>query len=62
MKLWNRFKYLLLRWLLDDICRKSDCENCIMRTRVRIDSCDYKGWGCEEQDIFYQALRVWRIE
>lgn len=60
MNLWNRIKFLLLRWLLDDICCKSDCENCIMRTLVRVD--DYEGWGCEEQDVFYQASKVWRIE
>lgn len=60
MKLWNRFKFLLLRWLLDDICIKSDCENCIMRIRIRV--ADYEGWGCEEQDVLYQARKVWRIE
>lgn len=62
MKLWNRFKYRLLVWLLGDICCKSDCKNCIMRTRVRFEGCDYEDWGCEEQDVFYQARKVWRIE
>lgn len=59
MKLWNRFKYSLLRLLLDDICKKSYCENCIMYTLVQVG--DYSGMGCEEQDVFYQARKVWRI-
>lgn len=65
MNLWNRFKFELLRWLLGDICCKSDCENCIMRTPVVIRGIEQDidlGMGCEEQYVFYQARKVWRIE
>lgn len=61
MKLWNRIKFELLRWLLGDICCRSECENCVMRTMVDICS-DRFAMGCEEQDVFYQARKVWGIE
>jgi 1-phosphofructokinase len=54
MRLWNRIKYHLLRLLLNDICKKSDCEKCMMRTKVMI--CDFEGMGCEEMDIFYRKI------
>lgn len=60
MNLWNRFKYRLLVWLLGDVCCKSDCDKCLLTTRVVIG--DYEGPGCGEEDILYQAREAWRIE
>ena len=56
----NRLKYLILRALLGDICTKSSCDNCILTRRVEI--CDYVGTTCEENDILYQARKVWKVE
>lgn len=56
----GRIKYLLLRWLLGDICKKSDCDNCILSHEIEI--CGYRGKACEEGDVFYQARKVWGLE
>lgn len=53
MKLWNRIKYELLKWLLNDICRKSgECKMC------------YMSWDhmCAENFVFKQARVIWGLE
>lgn len=53
MKLWRRFKYELLKWLLNDICLKSgECKKC------------YMSWDhmCAENFVFKQARMVWGLE
>lgn len=50
----NKLKFMLLQWLLDDICRKSDdCKTC----RINYDA---DGILCEGSDVMAQARRVWR--
>ena len=46
-----RIKYWLLKTLVRDICRKSDCDNCQM----------YMKWPypCHKGAIFNQAMKVW---
>ena len=56
----RRFKYLLLRWLLGDICLKSDCSSCMLSHEIEIGG--YRGPGCMENDVFYQARKVWKLE
>lgn len=50
----NRLKYKLLRWLLGDICTRSNCEQCRLRGSGR--------YSCKQNDIYPQARRVWRIK
>ena len=53
-------KYYLLRWLLDDICLKSKCEDC----RLEHDT-NFLGTichSCLENDIFVQGRKVWGLE
>ena len=53
MKLWSKFKYALLLWLLNDICRRSgDCKMCYM-------SLDHM---CSENFVFKQARMIWGLE
>ncbi len=51
----KHIKYRLLRWLLNDICTKSDCKNCAL-----FDSCS--DCACYEDLLFVQARRVWGVE
>ena len=60
MTMINRLKYLILRALLGDICKRSSCDDCMLTCRVEI--ADYVGTGCEENDILYQARKVWKVE
>ena len=56
----KRIKYALLRWLLDDICLKSECKEC----RLEYDT-EFLGTvshACLEDDIFVQARKVWGLE
>ena len=46
-----RIKYWLLKKLVRDICRKSDCDNCQM--------CVDWPTPCYKGAIFNQARRVW---
>lgn len=50
----KHIKYLLLRWLLDDICVKSYCKNCALRD-------SYSDCACYEDLLFVQARRVWGV-
>lgn len=54
MKLWNRIKYRLLCWLLNDICKGSDCDTCVLDWRECFVS--------SKSDIYVQARKAWRIE
>lgn len=56
----GRIKYQLLRWLLDDICEKSECNKCILHGMAEI--AGIKCTSCEEGDVFYQARKVWDLE
>ena len=56
----RRIKYLLLRWLLGDICIKSNCDSCILSHEIEV--AGYRGKACEEGDVFYQAKKLWRLE
>lgn len=54
MKLWNKFKYALLKWLLNDICEKSGkCAMCYMNMGHD---------QCGENSVFKQARMIWRLE
>ena len=58
MKLWNRFKYMLLKWLLGDICNKSECTTCKIDER----NTPMRRWcPCMENYIFKQAREVWDL-
>lgn len=58
----NRIKYWLLRWLLNDICQRSDCESCGLAGIGGYCSPDGEPWNvCFENDVFVQARKVWRI-
>lgn len=66
MNLWNRIKYHLLHWLLDDICEKSGefdertcargCKGCELNKPCEIS--DFIS-PCTMHDIYVQAYRVW---
>lgn len=56
----KRIKYALLRWLLDDICLKSECKDCHLRYDT--DFCGTTLHACIENDIFVQARKVWGLE
>lgn len=64
----SELKYLLLRLLLIDICRKSggssQCDECLCKchTYIQIGDFTIDRGGCEHQDILYQARKVWRIK
>lgn len=60
MKLWNRIKYKLLKWLLDDICVSSEYERCCLGSEINIDG--YVGCACGEEDVFIQARKAWGME
>ena len=60
MNLLNRIKYRLFGLLLDDICRKSDCKNCIYDRTIRINGHDMI--ECVENDLYLQARKAWGIE
>lgn len=60
MKLWNRIKYELFGWLLDDICRKSDCADCTYGRTICIHGHPME--ECVENDLYVQARKVWKIE
>lgn len=55
--MFNRIKYKLLCWLLNDICRRTeDCDRCkFNRGGCKIEE-------CAQADAFGQALRVWNLE
>lgn len=55
----RKFKYKLLRWLLDDICKKSNCNACTLSYKIEV--AGYKGDACKEGDIFYQARNAWNL-
>ena len=56
----KRIKYALLRWLLDDICMKSECHYC--RLEYDTEFMNSFTHGCLENDIFVQARKVWGLE
>lgn len=55
----RRIKYLLLRWLLDDICKRIECKDCFLCHEINVDG--YKGSACYQDDIRRLARRVWRM-
>lgn len=56
MKLLNRIKYKIFGILLDDICRKSDCKDCVYDRTIRINGHDMI--ECVENDLYLQARKV----
>lgn len=58
LNLFGYLKYKTLRWLLNDVCKKSDCADCEM---ARADNRDHFCM-CAENGIFVQARDVWGIE
>lgn len=60
MKLWSRIKYTLLKWLLDDICFKSECEDCHFSYDTNF--CGTVCHSCLEANVFVQASKVWGLE
>lgn len=57
--MFRKFKYRLLRWLLDDICEKSKCDTCALSYEIEVGG--YKGNACREGDVFYQARNAWDL-
>lgn len=55
----GRVKYALLKWLLDDICINSKCNDCNLGSEIEV--CGYFGKACGEEDIFIQARKVWGL-
>ena len=60
MNLWNKFKFLLLQWLLDDICERSECEECWLYRKSEV--CGAPCFTCAEGDIFHQSRKAWKLE
>lgn len=68
MRFWNRIKYHLLHWLLDDICEKSgefdericarSCEGCELNYPSENNGILSP---CGMGDVLKQALRAWRL-
>lgn len=58
LNLWGYIKYRMLRWLLNDLCRKSDCAECELASTNNHDVI----CPCVENDIFVQGRKVWGIE
>lgn len=60
MKLLNRIKYRLFRWLMDDICMHSGvngtCDGCKMNQPYEDGGFIYP---CLQNHVFVQAYRVW---
>lgn len=61
----RRIKYRLLRWLLDDICKRGgveawDCKKCTLDYEIDVDG--FRGWSCLLNDVFAQARKVWGLE
>jgi len=48
----RRLKYKLFKWLLRDMCNKSECNRCAMRRTKH----------CKIFDVRLQAMRAWRIK
>jgi hypothetical protein len=62
MKLLNRLKYKLWRWLMDDLCAHSGTiDKCIDCECAREKDCDNVG-TCYQDFVYRQAYRVWMIE
>lgn len=51
----NRLKYHLFRKLMNDICKKSQCENCHMELSP-------ESYMCAQNLVFRQAHTVWNID
>ena len=64
-KFFSQVKYRLLRWLLDDVCRRSDCSEtgCRLCGEFVLDCCDADPATvtCFEEDVFMQARKVWGL-
>jgi len=56
-KFWNRIKYELLWWLLDDLCDKSKCGDCAMERPAE----GKLFYPCVENEVFVQARKVWGL-
>ena len=56
----GRVKFVLLKWLLNDICINSTCKDCMLSSEIKIGG--YTGMACGEEDIFIQARKVWGLE
>lgn len=65
MKLWRKFKLLLLVWLLDDICASGDCMECKMNHQMCLEcfNCPITSCcDCGTHEVEDQARRVWKLE
>lgn len=62
--MFRNLKYLLLRYLMYNVCHNSKCEDCACKCEVtlRLNDEDFKAPGCEQQSTLYQARKVWRIK
>ena len=59
----GRIKYKLLKWLLDDICIKSECGECLLYRACEIECLkNTVFFECLENDVFKQARKVWGLE
>ena len=55
----RRIKYRLLRWLLDDVCKKVNCEECFLNHEINVDG--YKCSACYHYDIRRLARKAWNV-
>lgn len=56
----KRIKYKLLRWLLEDICLKSECKECHLRYDTNF--CGTVCHQCLKGEVFSQAYKAWGLE
>ena len=63
MKLLNRLKYRLWRWLMNDLCTHSgttsECDGCECSYPYEENGIIYP---CAQNRVYCQAYRVWMIE
>lgn len=55
--MFRRLKYWLLFWLMDDICKKSNCRTCKFDVELTSNAC----WSCNMPMIYEQARKAWKI-
>lgn len=66
MKLWRRFKFFLLQWLLDDICAgRTMCAECPANQEI-CGECFYcpvtKLHTCATNAVVNAAVKSWKLK
>lgn len=50
----RKIKYLILRWLLDNVCENSSCRTCLLERHGR--------YECYIDKVMKQARKAWGIK